>query len=365
MENLSTTNNHIIGPLAKAWTSIVHLFHRRTVLVLAVLFVFGVLILLWHQYMLQSRLVESALLRDAARYSRAISEFRTLYTAKVVEVVRPHGTEVTHDTEGKENAIPLPVTLSIELGNRITEMESGGHVRLYSPYPFPWRRETSGLQDDFARDAWNFFQVSPDTSFFRFEEIDGRPSLRFATADLMRPSCVNCHNTHPESPKTDWKVRDVRGVLEVAIPIDTFIAERRSGILNTFFLIGGMTLLALVTVVVVRSRLRREEETIRESQKDLKLIYDTAADVLFQIGVESDKSFKFLSVNQAFLNAGGIAEEQIVGKRVEEVIPKESQSSVLSKYKEAIRRKEVVRWEETSVYPPWNKDWRSIYRTGL
>ncbi|MCZ6790205.1 MAG: SpoIIE family protein phosphatase [Candidatus Dadabacteria bacterium] len=210
--------------------------------------------------MLQSKLVESALLHDAARYSRAITEFRTLYTAKVVEVVRQHGIEVTHDVEGKENAIPLPATLSIELGNRITEKESGSHVRLYSLYPFPWRSETGGLRDDFARDAWIFFQVSPDTSFFRFEEIDGRPSLRFATADLMRPSCVNCHNTHPESPKTDWKVRDVRGVLEVAIPIDTFIAQRRSGIRRTFFLIGGMTLLGLATLVMVKSRLRREEK---------------------------------------------------------------------------------------------------------
>src|SRR5438874_702866 len=28
---------------------------------------------------------------------------------------------------------------------------------------------------------------------------------------------VNCHNSHPESPKRDWKVGDVRGIQEVAI----------------------------------------------------------------------------------------------------------------------------------------------------
>jgi len=182
MEKTSATNNYIIGQLAKVWASIVHLFYRGTVLVLGVLFAVGVTSLFWYQDMLQSRLLESALLHDAARYSRAITEFRTLYTAQVVEVVRPHGIEVTHDVEGKEKAIPLPATLSIELGNRITEVESGGHVRLYSPFPFPWRSETGGLQDDFARDAWNFFQHNPDTSFFRFEEIDGKSSLRFATA---------------------------------------------------------------------------------------------------------------------------------------------------------------------------------------
>ena len=307
MEKPSAASNYIIRPLAKAWIPIVHLIHRRTVLVLAFLFAVGVLILLWQQYMLQSRLVESALLHDAARYSRVITEFRTLYTAKVVEVVRPHGIEVTHDTEGKENAIPLPVTLSIELGNRITEKESGSHVRLYSPYPFPWRIETGGLKDDFARDAWNFFQVNPDTSFFRFEEIERRPSLRFATADLMRPSCVNCHNTHPESPKTDWKVHDVRGILEIAIPVDTFIAERRSGIRRTFFLIGGMSFLGLATIVVVKSRLRREKKRLRQ----LGSIVEQTADLV----LVTDKDGIVEYVNPAFTEFTGYEPEEIIGKK--------------------------------------------------
>jgi len=33
----------------------------------------------------------------------------------------------------------------------------------------------------------------------------------------MGPACVSCHNNHPESPKKDWKVGDVRGIQEVVI----------------------------------------------------------------------------------------------------------------------------------------------------
>ena len=33
----------------------------------------------------------------------------------------------------------------------------------------------------------------------------------------MGAPCVSCHNVHPESPKRDWKVGDVRGIQEVAI----------------------------------------------------------------------------------------------------------------------------------------------------
>ena len=41
----------------------------------------------------------------------------------------------------------------------------------------------------------------------------------------------------------------------------------------------------------------------------------------------------------------------MVGKRVDEVIPEPSLSMVLEKYKESIRKKKIVHWEETSVYP--------------
>ena len=33
----------------------------------------------------------------------------------------------------------------------------------------------------------------------------------------MGPACVSCHNSHPESPKRDWKVGDVRGIQELSI----------------------------------------------------------------------------------------------------------------------------------------------------
>ena len=33
----------------------------------------------------------------------------------------------------------------------------------------------------------------------------------------MGDSCVNCHNNHPDSPKKDWKVGDVRGIQSVSV----------------------------------------------------------------------------------------------------------------------------------------------------
>ena len=33
----------------------------------------------------------------------------------------------------------------------------------------------------------------------------------------MSSPCVSCHNTHPESPKRDWKIGDVRGIQEISV----------------------------------------------------------------------------------------------------------------------------------------------------
>ena len=99
----------------------------------------------------------------------------------------------------------------------------------------------------------------------------------------------------------------------------------------------------------------RAEDAMRESEKNLSLIYDTVGNVLYQIGVEPGDTFRFLSVNQAFLDATGFTEEHIVGKRVDEVIPEPSLSLVLGKYKQAIEQNRSVKWEETSVYPSGEK----------
>ena len=94
-------------------------------------------------------------------------------------------------------------------------------------------------------------QDHPDTPFYRFADVDGRRSLRYATADLMRASCINCHNTHPDTPKNDWQVGDVRGVLEVSLPLDGAEAQTWAGLQGIFALMGGLSLLGVSALALV------------------------------------------------------------------------------------------------------------------
>ncbi len=93
------------------------------------------------------------------------------------------------------------------------------------------------------------------------------------------------------------------------------------------------------------------EEAVQERERQISLIYDTVGDVIFNLKVEKDGSYSFASVNQCFLSTTGLQANQIIGRRLQDIIPEPSSSLALAKYAEAIREKRIVRWEETSEYP--------------
>jgi len=89
----------------------------------------------------------------------------------------------------------------------------------------------------------------------------------------------------------------------------------------------------------------------RVSERWLSQFYETVSDVLYILAVEPDDCFRFESVNHAFLRATGLTADQVVGKRIEDVLPPTAHALVIGKYKEAIRENKTVRWEEVSAYP--------------
>jgi methyl-accepting chemotaxis protein len=78
--------------------------------------------------------------------------------------------------------------------------------------------------------------------------------VRVAVADVMvAQGCVDCHNSTAGSPKTDWKIGDVRGVLEVASVIDPQIANGAE--LSRSILIGaGVIGVILLAVILLAAR---------------------------------------------------------------------------------------------------------------
>ena len=235
--------------------------------VMSVLLILALGSLVWVTRLAQLELIESAVLREVTQHEIFLREFRTLYTSEVTSRLDGHGVDVTHDYAERDGAIPLPATLTMLLAERIAAAGDGVSVRLYSDYPFPWRK--GGPGDDFELEALVRLRQKPDVPFHEFGEQDGNPVLRYATADRMRESCVHCHNSHPSSPKRDWKAGDVRGVLRLTIPFDAAAAQANASLGGIFTLIVALGVGSLGALGFMAYRLRRRVRDARRTAERL------------------------------------------------------------------------------------------------
>jgi methyl-accepting chemotaxis protein len=175
-------------------------------------------------------------------------QFKTIrgyYTNSVVsKAVKDNKLKASFDHKTTDGAIPLPATFVQDLSELLADRDTT--VSLYSVYPFPNRKDRK--LDDFQQQAWKFLVANPKETFVRNETLNGRPVVRVAVADVMSgQGCVTCHNTMATSPKTGWKLGDVRGVLEVTSAIDRQLAQSRN---VGWLIVAGIILTGLVLVAV-------------------------------------------------------------------------------------------------------------------
>ncbi len=159
----------------------------------------------------------TALARQASDVNSIITSIRGYYSNNVVARVlaSAHQTQVLHNYESVPGAIPIPATLSLELGRVIDEKQRSVAYRFISDLPFANRAPHP--MDDFEKGALAELRANPAAAPVDITHSGLGTRVRVVTPILMGTTCVGCHNTHPESPRRDWKVGDVRGIQEVAV----------------------------------------------------------------------------------------------------------------------------------------------------
>ena len=177
----------------------------------------GSFVVLMSQHLAQEKSQET-LERSLLRQAQDIVKFRNFYASEIMAPAQAHGVRVSHDFKDRPGTLPLPATMVLELGQFFNQQEKGSLTHYYSDLPFPWRASQRQL-DGFQQDALAFLRQNPDRPYIREEVRDGLTIVRLALADRMQETCVSCHNQYPGSPFTEWKVGDVRGALEVSMPI--------------------------------------------------------------------------------------------------------------------------------------------------
>ena len=193
-------------------------------------------------------LSERALREQADDLSTMIDSIRNYYSSNVVGRVLA-GDDKTHvipNYTEVRGAIPIPATLSLELGDLINAGNGNTQFRFFSDYPF--KNCAPHAFDAFEREALESLRRDPNS---RVRDVSGSifdRRVRLVTPIIMAAPCVNCHNTHPDSPKRDWKVGDVRGIEEFTInqPIAAHIFAFKYLLLYfTFVALAGLAFIAL------------------------------------------------------------------------------------------------------------------------
>jgi len=226
-----------------------------------------------------------------------IDQYKTLrgyYVKSVIKKVKGNdtGLKISYDHKTMKDGIPLPATLIHDMSELLSK-KSGDNVKLklYSEYPFPNRKDRK--LDEFGRQAMASFANDADSVFVRQENFEGMDVVRVAVADKMvAQACVNCHNTRHDTPKNDWKLNDVRGVLEVISPISTQLANNNSMLNKVIGITMFAVILVALMVVGIWFFMKSMKKTETETAKIVSMMENTTSATIF-----ADANFNIQYVN--------------------------------------------------------------------
>jgi class 3 adenylate cyclase len=224
-----------------------------------------------------THLADAALRRQASDLNSLISSVRAYYASNVVGRVlaHPDHVQVVHDYESIPGAIPIPATLSLELGKVIGAQQNNITYRFVSDYPFKTR--ASHQLDTFERDALATLRKDSAENVVGASTGLLSDSVRLVAPVVMGQACVACHNSHPDSPKRDWKVGDVRGIQEVTI------TQPIAANLFSFKFLLAYFVLAAVCGVSFLTLQRRQSARIVTMNKELEANNDFLATLSMKI----------------------------------------------------------------------------------
>jgi adenylate cyclase len=224
-----------------------------------------------------SNLAETNLRRQAVDLNSVISSVRSYYASNVVgRVLSNKGqTQAAHNYEAIPGAIPIPATLSLELGRVISEQQHNISYRFVSDYPFSNRAPHT--LDDFEKAALTTLRADPNRQIVEKTSTFLTDNVRLVAPVIMGAACVTCHNAHPESPKRDWKVGDVRGIQEVAIT-----QTIASNIFSFKYLLAYFAFMAISGVTFIGVQ-QRQAATIRTMNKELETSNEFLASLSMKI----------------------------------------------------------------------------------
>ncbi len=143
---------------------------------------------------------------------------RTIYTTHIVNRLQEKGVVMAVEHWEQENALPLPAQFLQHSGRLVAESGQGIRYRLIGLSPIYQRNAPA---TDFERKALETLNHAPQAPITGIVSSGRKQYFQAIYPDrAVSSACVNCHNSHPLSPKRDFKLNDVMGGIAITIPME-------------------------------------------------------------------------------------------------------------------------------------------------
>jgi hypothetical protein len=154
-----------------------------------------------------------------ADYVHAVLEAdRSFYTTHIVNRMQEQGIVAATEQWEQGKGLPLPAQFLQYSGRLVAEAGYGIRYKLIGFSPIYQRNAPA---TEFERSALELLRRQPDRPVTGMVSSGKKQYFQAIYADrAVSPACVTCHNSHPLSPKQDFKLNDVMGGIAITIPIE-------------------------------------------------------------------------------------------------------------------------------------------------
>ncbi len=143
---------------------------------------------------------------------------RTVYSKYIVDRLQNKNIIRASENWWNDNNLPLPAQFLLNASQLVEKRKLGIDFRLISLWPI---NPGNGPANEFEHKGLETVEIHPIRPYIGRSKIGRKHFFQAIYPDFaVTQGCADCHNAHPVSPKTDFKLHDVMGGIAVTLELN-------------------------------------------------------------------------------------------------------------------------------------------------
>ena len=143
---------------------------------------------------------------------------RTVYTKLIINRLQNDEKVIKASEHWEdEKALVLPAQMFRYGAERVAEKGAPFSYSLLSLWPV---NKQNNAKTEIEKTGLQYIADNPGKNYYGQEELGGVKYFTAVYPDVaVAPACINCHNDHKDSPRSDFKIGDIMGGVVLRIPL--------------------------------------------------------------------------------------------------------------------------------------------------